>query len=132
MAPVSEMALSGRVHQLAAVSVAVLLAGGGIGHADVRGTFRIGVEPLGLDPSDDTPFLGGHVSEAVAAYNAAVAAYNRLHGFPAGSAMASASIDRTALGLHTTLVTFAPGLELGGDHVMFRIEGLAGISDQIR
>jgi hypothetical protein len=72
------------------------------------------------------------VSEAVAAYNAAAAAYNRLHGYAAGSAMASAPIDRTALGLHTTLVTFAPGLELGGDHVMFRIEGLVGISDQIR
>jgi hypothetical protein len=110
----------------------MLLVDRGPVHADVRGMFRIGVEPLALDPSDDTPFLGGHVGDAVTTYNAAAAAYNRLHGYPAGSTMASAPIDRTALGLHTTLVTFAPGLELGGEHVRFRIEGLVGVSDHIR
>lgn len=45
--------------------------------------------------------------------------------------MASASIDASALGLHTTLVTFAPGVELGGKHVRFRIEGLASVSDRL-
>jgi hypothetical protein len=98
----------------------------------VRGVFRLGVEPIALEPSDDTPYVGSHVSDAVTAYNAASAAYNRLHGYAAGSTMASAPIDRSALGLHTTLVTFAPGLELGGDHVKFRIEGLLGISDRVR
>jgi hypothetical protein len=109
----------------------MLLAQRGIGHADARGVFRIGVEPLALDPSDDTPIVGSHVNDAVTAYNTASAAYNRLHGYAAGSVMASAPIDRSALGLHTTLVTFAPGLEVGGEHVMFRIEGLVGISDRI-
>ena len=110
----------------------MLVAWRGIGHADVRGVFRLGVEPVGLEPSDDTPYVGSHVSDAVTAYNTASAAYNRLHGYAAGSAMASAPIDRSALGLHTTLVTFAPGLEAGGDHVRFRIEGLLGISDRVR
>jgi hypothetical protein len=94
--------------------------------------FRIGVEPLGLDVSETTPFVGDHVNEAITAYNAASAAYNRLHGYPAGSAMAVAPIDRSALGLHTTLVTFAPGFEVGGEHVMFRLEGLVGLSDSVR
>ena len=116
---------------LAAV-LAALLAEAGSARADVRGAFRLGVEPLALEPSADTPFVGGHVEDAVTAYNAAVTAYNRAHGFTPGSAMASAPIDRSALGLHTTLVTFAPGLELGGEHVKFRIEGLVGISDRVR
>lgn len=94
--------------------------------------FRLGVEPLGLEPSDTTPFVGDHVNDAVTAYNAASAAYNRVHGYPAGSAMAAAPIDRSALGLHATLVTFAPGFEIGGEHVMFRFEGLVGISDHVR
>jgi hypothetical protein len=110
----------------------MLLAGRGIAHADARGVFRLGVEPLGLEPSDTTPFVGHHVDDAVAAYNAASAAYNRAHGYSVGSTMAAAPIDRSALGLHATLVTFAPALEVGGDHVMFRIEGLAGISDHVR
>jgi hypothetical protein len=124
-------AVSVRSYRFAAV-VAIVLAGSGVAHADVRGVFRLGVEPLGLEPSDDTPFIGSHVGDAVAAYNAAATAYNRAHGYAAGSAMASTTIDRSALGLHATLVTFAPGLELGGEHVMFRLEGLVGVSDRVR
>lgn len=108
------------------------LAAPGIAGADVRGVFRLGVEPLSLEPTESTPFVGGHVNDAIDAYNAASDAYNRAHGFAAGSAMAVAPIDRSALGLHATLVTFAPGLEAGGEHVMFRIEGLVGISDHVR
>ncbi len=115
-----------------AVVLAMLLVGPGAAHADARGVFRLGVEPLALDPSEDTPYVGGYVNDAVTAYNAASAAYNRAHGYAAGSAMAVAPIDRTALGLHATLVTFAPGLEAGGKHVRFRIEGLLGISDHVR
>ncbi|HEX3763983.1 MAG TPA: hypothetical protein VHW23_35050 [Kofleriaceae bacterium] len=102
-----------------------------IAHGDVHATFRLGVEPLGLDPSDQTPVVGSHVGDAVAAYNAASAAYNQLHGYAPGSPMASATIDASALGLHTTLLTFAPGLEAGGEHVRFRIEGLASVSDRL-
>lgn len=116
----------------AAIVALLLLAATRAAHADGRGLFRIGVEPIGLDPSQDTPFVGDRVDQAVAAYNAASAAYNRAHGFAAGSAMAAAPIDRGALGLHTTLITFAPGFEVGGDHVMFRLEGLVGLSDRVR
>jgi hypothetical protein len=118
--------------RIVAVAVAVLFARGGTAHADAYGVFRLGVEPIALDPSADTPFVGDHVNDAVTAYNAAVTAYNRAHGFSAGSMMASRPIDRSALGLHTTLVTFAPGFEVGGEHVKFRLEGLVGISDRVR
>lgn len=126
-----------RSHSLAFVTVVVaavtaLAAASGTARAEVRGAFRLGVEPLGLEPGADTPFVGSRVGEAVDAYNAAVIAYNRAHGLSAGSPMAGATIDASALGLHTTLVTFAPGLELGGDHVAFRIEGLIGVSDRVR
>jgi hypothetical protein len=110
----------------------MLGAARGTAHADARGVFRLGIEPLGLDLTEDTPFVGQHVADAVTAYNAASSAYNRAHGFAPGSAMAIAPIDRSALGLHTTLVTFAPGFEVGGKHVMFRLEGLVGISDRVR
>lgn len=123
--------LSSRCHALAAVVVAALVAAPAAAAADARVAFRIGIEPLGLDPSEDTPLIGSHVGDAVAAYNAASAAYNRLHGYAPGSPMASASIDASALGLHTTLITFAPGVELGGEHVRFRLEGLASVSDRL-
>jgi hypothetical protein len=109
-----------------------LVTAHGFASADVHGVFRIGLEPLSLEPSADTPFVGGHVDDAVTAYNAASSAYNRAHGYAAGSAMASAPIDRSALGLHETLVTFAPGLEAGTEHVRFRVEGLIGTSDDVR
>lgn len=102
------------------------------GHAETRVVLRLGVEPLSLEPSNDTPYVGDHVEDAVNAYNAAAAAYNRAHGFAHGSAMASAPIDRSALGLRATLVTFAPGIEVGGDHVKLRAEGLIGLADHVR
>jgi hypothetical protein len=123
--------LSSRCHRLATVTLAALVAAPAAAGADAHATFRLGVEPLGLDPSEDTPLVGSHVGDAVAAYNAASAAYNRLHGYAPGSAMASTSIDASALGLHTTLLTFAPGVELGGDNVRFRLEGLASVSDRL-
>ena len=94
-------------------------------HADPQLTFRIGVEPLSLRPSSDTPYFGGYVDEAVTAYNEGLALYNRAHG------MAIAPIDRSALGLDTTLTTFAPGIEFGGSILRFRGEGLVGISSRV-
>src|SRR6185295_1565197 len=110
----------------------MLLAGSGLAQADSHLVFRLGVEPLSLEPSADTPYVGGHVNDAVTAYNAAASAYNRAHGYAAGSAMASAPIDRGDLGLHATLLTFAPGFEVGGENIKFRLEGLLGTSDHIR
>lgn len=108
------------------VAAVIALASGGA-HANTRGVFRIGVEALDLEPRKDTPLIGGYFDDAVTAYNAASASYNQMHG-----ASASAPIDRSALGVHARLVTFAPGFEAGGDYAVFRLEGILGISDQHR
>jgi len=99
--------------------------------ADPQLTFRIGVEPLSLRPSSDTPYFGGYVDDAVTAYNQGSALYNRAHGYATGSPMAVAPIDRSAFGLDTTLTTFAPGIEFGGSMFRFRGEGLVGISSRV-
>ena len=93
---------------------------------------RLGAEPLALTPTNDTPLIGGYLDEAVTGYNVASAMYNQAHGYTAGSPKASASIDRSAFALNTTLLTFAPALELGTEHVALRIEGLFGISNDFR
>lgn len=120
--------------QLARVSAVLVIALAAIqpARADVRGVFRLGVEPLALEPSADTPYIGEYVDDAITAYNAASTAYNRAHNYPAGSPMAAAPIDTSALALRTTLVTFAPGIDAGGEHIRFRAEALIGISDQVR
>jgi hypothetical protein len=111
--------------------VGMVLAGGNA-HAEVRGVFRVGVEPLSLEPSTSTPYVGGYVNDAVTAYNAAVTAYNRAHGYGQGSPMAASSIAPSDLGLHATLLTLAPGLELGTSMIKVRLEGLLGTSDHVR
>lgn len=108
------------------VAVSIVLAGG-VARADARGVLRIGVEPLSLEPTKDTPVLGGWFDDAVTAYNAATAAYDRAHG-----TMALAPIQRSALGVHETMMTFAPGLEVGGQYAVFRLEGVIGIGDTHR
>ncbi len=100
--------------------------------ADSRGVLRVGVVTLDLAPTDATPYLGGRVDDIVGAYNGASDAYNEAHGYPAGSEMASGTIDRDDLGVRATLVTVAPALEVGGDHYFFRLEGVAGFGDDLR
>jgi hypothetical protein len=95
--------------------------------ADARGVLRFGVMPLSLEPSSEMPLIGGSFDDAVKGYNAAALAYDRAHG-----TMAVATIDRSALGVHDTLMTFAPALELGGEYAVFRIEGIIGMSDTHR
>ncbi|MGE0870697.1 MAG: hypothetical protein AB7P03_19180 [Kofleriaceae bacterium] len=101
-------------------------------NADIRGTFRLGVQPLTLEPSASTPVFGGYLDDAVLAYNAAAAAYNERHGYRPGSRMAAASVDRGDLALRTTLVTFAPGIEAGGDGLFFRAQGELGFAGDHR
>jgi hypothetical protein len=95
-------------------------------HADVRGVVRFGVLPLELEASSDTPLFGDDVDDAVAKYNQAAAAYDQRHG---GT---TERIDAGDLGVDETLVTFAPGLELGGGLYFMRLEGLIGIGDELR
>ncbi len=93
---------------------------------------RVGAEPLALSPTTDTPLIGSYLDDAVTGYNVASAMYNQAHGYAAGSPKASATIDRSAFALNSTLLTFAPGLELGGEHVALRLEGLFGMSNELR
>jgi hypothetical protein len=109
-------------------ALALALAGG---TAAAGPYLRIGVEPLALDTSADTPYVGSYVNRAITAYNTASDAYNRAHGFSAASPMAAAAIDAGDLGLHANLVTFAPGIDVGSGLVRFRAEGLLGIADHV-
>ncbi len=88
---------------------------------------RLGVMPLSLEPSSQMPLIGGSFDDAVKGYNTAALAYDRAHG-----TTAVATIDRSALGVHDTLMTFAHAMELGGEHAVFRIEGIFGVSDTHR
>jgi hypothetical protein len=117
---------------LIALCLTLSVAAGATAHAEVRAGLRIGVEPLALEPSSDTPMLGAYIDDAVDAYNLAAASYNRSHDYAMGSAKAVAAIERSDLGLHTTMAMFAPGVELGTRRAALRVEGLIGVSDEYR
>src|SRR5262249_8467299 len=69
---------------------------------------------------------------AVAAYNVASQMYNRSHGFAPGSPKATSSIDRSALGLHATMLKLSPSIEMGGEHAMLRLEAIVGLGEHHR
>ena len=106
---------------------AILAISAPFARADARGVLRLGVMPLSLEPSSQMPLIGGSFDDAVKGYNTAALAYDRAHG-----TMAVTPITRSALGVHDTLMTFAPALELGGENAVFRIEGILGVSDAHR
>lgn len=95
-------------------------------HAETRATFRLGVLPLELRASSDTPLFGGQVDRMVDRYNDAADAYDRMNG---GT---TARIDQSDLGLDETLLVFAPGVEAGEGAYFFRIEAPLGVSDDLR
>ena len=99
--------------------------------AETRGVLRVGIAPIDLAVADDTPLLAEPVDEAVDAYNGAAAAYDQAHGTD-GSAMATPRIGREDLGVEATMLTLAPALEIGGEHVFFRIEAHLGQGDDLR
>jgi hypothetical protein len=94
--------------------------------AETRATFRLGVLPLDLRSSSDTPLFGSQVDRVVDRYNDAADAYDRMNG---GT---TARIDQSDLGLDETLLVFAPGLEAGDGMYFFRIEAPLGVSDVLR
>lgn len=109
--------------------VLVVLAAldGGLTHADTRGTLRIGVMPLELESSSETPLFGQDVDRLVDRYNAAAAAHDRMTG-----AMTT-RLDAGDLGVAETLLVFSPGLELGGAGTyFFRIEAPIGVADDLK
>jgi hypothetical protein len=116
---------------LAAIAL-TLVATSSPARADKRGIVRFGVTPLELEPASDTPFFGGHVDDAVEAYNAAADAYNQAHGYMPGSPRATSPIDRSALGVRSTLFTIAPGVEGGASWFFVRLEAQLGLGETHR
>ena len=106
--------------------IVVMFAFVGVAHAGARGTFRLGVLPLDLTSSRDTPLFGSSIHEAVDDYNAAAMAYDERVG------STTARIDAADLGLNETLLVFAPGLELGEGIYFFRVEAPVGVADDLR
>lgn len=109
-----------------AAAALVLCGSAQVSVADVRGTVRFGVLPLELESSSDTPLFGADVDRAVAAYNAAATAYDRMHGGR------TERIDAADLGLSATLVTISPGVELGTGAYFFRLEAPIGFGGGVR
>ena len=96
----------------------------GLTHADTRGTLRIGVMPLELVSSSDTPLFGDGVVRMVDKYNEAAEQYDRATG------ATTERLDTGDLGVTETLVVFAPGIEVGsGGTYFFRLEAPVGVSD---
>ncbi len=117
---------------ITSLAIALICAASSTAHADKRGVLRIGVTTLQLTPAADTPVLGDQVDEAVEAYNLAAAAYNQAHGYGDGSAQATAPIDRGALGVRSTLLTIAPGIEGGARNIYVRLEAQLGLGETHR
>ena len=108
-------------------AVAVLIAADvRFAHADTRATVRLGMLPLDLESSADTPLFGASVEGMVNDYNAAAAAHDRARG---GT---TARIDTSDVGVDTTLLVVAPGLELGAAGAyFFRLEVPIGLADDL-
>lgn len=111
------------------LAVAVLVSLAAPAAAEVRGVVRVGVLPLELVSSESTPLFGEEIHDAMTAYNVAAIAYDQLHGRRHGT---TRTIDADDLGVRDTLVTVAPALEVGIEHVYLRIEPVVGVGDELR
>ena len=100
-----------------ALTIAAIAVSGA--SADNRLALRAGVMPLDLVASSETPLFGGQIDRAVDAYNATAAARGM------------SRIDEGDLAVRETLLTLAPGVELGGEHYFFRLEMPLGFADNL-
>lgn len=107
-------------------ALVVLMVLAGSASAETRGTLRLGLLPLDLEASSDTPLFGEEVDRAVAGYNLAAAALDRRNG------ETTPRIDAGDLGVAETLAMISPGLEMGAGHYLFRIEAPIGIAGDLR
>lgn len=103
-------------------SLAVVMVLVGSASAETRGTLRLGLLPLDLESSSDTPVFGEQVDRAVVEYNAAATVFDRRTG------NTTARIDAGDLGVTETLAMISPGVETGVGHYLFRIEAPIGIA----
>ena len=114
------------IGRLLVVVAALLGVGVRLAHADTRGTLRLGMLPLDLEASADTPLFGASVESMIARYNDAAAAYDRVSG------RRTARIGPADVGVSDTLLVVAPGLELGSAGTyFFRLEVPVGVADNL-
>jgi hypothetical protein len=88
-------------------------------HAETNVTLRLGLAPIDLQASPDTPLFGADMSRTVDRYNAAA------------MRTGASRIQLADLGIAETLYTIAPGVELGGRHLYFRLEAPIGLGDRL-
>jgi hypothetical protein len=109
------------IRRILVVTVALTCANFGLTHADTRTTVRLGMLPLDLEASTDTPLFGASVERMIDRYNTAAAARG-----------STARIGTGDVDVTETLVVAAPGVELGSDGAyFFRLEVPVGIADDI-
>ncbi len=114
------------IRRILVVAVALLAADVRLAHADTRVTVRLGMLPLNLEASADTPMFGARVERMIDTYNNAAAARDRANGGM------TARINAGDLGVTETLFVVAPGLELGsGGTYFFRLDVPVGVADNL-
>lgn len=114
------------VRQILVIIVALACANTGRAYADTRPTVRLGMLPLDLVASSDTPLFGASVDRMIDKYNDAAAAHDRATG------ATTARINAADVGVTNTLLVVAPGLEFGADGAyFFRLEVPVGIADDV-
>lgn len=108
------------------IILALVCANTAHAYADTRGTVRLGMLPLNLEASSDTPLFGASVEKMIDRYNNAAAAHDRATGD------STPRINTADVGVNKTLLVAAPGLELGSDGVyFFRLEVPVGVADDV-
>lgn len=105
--------------------LAIVMVLGGSASAETRGTLRLGLLPLDLESSSETPLFGAQVDRAVDEYNAAAAAFDRRTG------SRTARIDAGDVGVAQTLAMISPGIEASSGHYVFRIEAPIGVGGEL-
>lgn len=114
------------LRRIVVISAVLVCAHTVAAYADTRATVRLGMLPLDLEASPDTPLFGASVEHMIDRYNDAAAAHDRATGDT------TARITEDDVGVTQTLLVAAPGLELGADGVyFFRLEVPVGVADDI-
>jgi hypothetical protein len=114
------------LRRILVISVALVCANTARTYADTRATVRLGMLPLDLEASSDTPLFGASVERMVDRYNDAAAAHDRATGDT------TARINTADVGVAQTLLVAAPGLELGAEGAyFFRLEVPVGMADDV-
>ena len=114
------------LRRIVVIIAALVCAHTGRAHADNRATVRLGMLPLELEASGETPLFGASVERMIDRYNSAAAAHDRATGD------STARIDAGDVGVSKTLLVVAPGVELGADGVyFFRLEVPVGVADDV-